>query len=349
MGSSLRDVRLALNICTYNRVEFIERNVSRLLGSDFFSDRSSKYFGKLHIFVIDNGAQLPTSDNEFVHVFHNKNSGGSGGFQRGLEEIRRFSVDFTHVIFMDDDVDFELESFYILFDFLTSVDERYIDNPVAGRMFCMDKRDVQYTAAEIWNQGNIGHVEFLKTVNADNYHYGHVVYDSGAEYGGWWFCCFPMSFARENDIIPFFIHCDDVEYGLRCGKPPIIIEGVQVWHETFDKRMTPIIRYYDTRNPLFVNELHGISKEPEVILDEWKRAITECHVQQDWLTEYYLIRALNDYLNGIRWLKRIDAGKYHRKLLRMKSNRYKNAFFWRVVERRFRWKYRLGNKEKGKQ
>ena len=58
---------------------------------------------------------------------------------------------------------------------------------------------------------------------------------------------------QDNDVLPFFIHCDDVEYGLRCGRKPIIIEGVQVWHETYDKRMTPLMQYYDTRNPLFDN------------------------------------------------------------------------------------------------
>ena len=337
----MRNVTLALNICTYNRREYIERNIAKLLESKFFTDKNSRCYRKLHIFVVDNGADLPLVNDEFLHVFHNRNSGGSGGFQRGLEDIRPFPVDFTHVIFMDDDVDFELEAFYLLYDFLTNVEEQYIDNPVAGRMFCMDRPDIQYTAAEIWNQGNLEHVEFMRSITNDNYHYGHVVYDSGAEYGGWWFCCFPMSFAKDNDIIPFFIHCDDVEYGLRCGKPPIIIEGVQVWHETFDKRLTPIIRYYDTRNPLFVNELHNISKPTNVILTEWKSAITECHVQQDWLTEYYIIRALNDYLKGIDWLKNIDAGKYHKRLLKKKSNRYKNACFWRFVQYKFKKRYSL--------
>lgn len=335
----MRKVILALNICTYNRREHIERNIDQLLKSDFFIDHNSKYFGALHIFVVDNGAELPAVNETFLHIFHNHNSGGSGGFQRGLEEIRAFPVDFTHVIFMDDDVVFELETFYSLYDFLSHVEEPYMEHPVAGRMFCMDKPDTQYTAAEIWNQGDLQHVEFMRTITNDSYHYGHAIYDSGAEYGGWWFCCFPMAFAKDHDIMPFFIHCDDVEYGLRCGKPPVIIEGVQVWHETFEKRLTPIIRYYDTRNPLFVNELHHISKPADVILTEWKRAITECHVRQDWLAEYYTIRALNDYLKGIDWLKSIDAGNYHQRLLRKKSNRYKNAFFWRLVQYKFKKRY----------
>ena len=42
---------------------------------------------------------------------------------------------------------------------------------------------------------------------------GRVIYDADADYGGWWFCCFPYVFVQENDVLPFFIHCDDVEYG----------------------------------------------------------------------------------------------------------------------------------------
>jgi GT2 family glycosyltransferase len=293
----------------------------------------------MHIFVVDNGAEIPIQSMEFLHIFHNRNTGGSGGFQRGLEEIRKFSVDFSHVIFMDDDVEFEIDAFYILFDFLKQVDDRYVDHPVAGRMFCMDKPMIQYTAPEIWNGGNLEHVGFMQDMSDDKTPNGTVVYDCGADYGGWWFCCYPMSFAKNNDVIPFFIHCDDVEYGLRCGKKPIIITGVRVWHGTFEKRQTPLMLYYDTRNPLFVNELYHLGCQPEMILTEWKKKITEYHVKQDWLTEYYLILALRDYLRGMKWLKRIDSQKYHRKLQRTKSCRLKNALAWRVVERQFQRRF----------
>ncbi|MGN1167606.1 MAG: glycosyltransferase [Lachnospiraceae bacterium] len=337
----MRNIILAVNICTYHRRDYIEKNISKLLSSLFFLDVNSKYYGRLHIFVVDNGAEIPICNTEYVHYFHNRNTGGSGGFQRGLEEIRNFPVDFTHVIFMDDDVDFELESFYILFDFLQNVDEEYQDNPVAGRMFCMDKRNIQYTAAEIWNQGDIKHVEFLRDTSVGTYKYGTVVLDSGADYGGWWFCCYPYEFVRDNDILPFFIHCDDVEYGLRCGKAPIIIEGVQVWHETYDKKVTPLIQYYDTRNPLFVNEIHNISKEPEQILKEWKKKISDFHVKKDWDSEYFTILGLRDYLRGIDWLYRIDASNHHNSLCKKRGNRIKNAVMWRYVQRIFVKKYKL--------
>lgn len=337
----MRNVELALNICTYHRKEYIYKNISKLETSLFFSDAYSKYYGRMHIFIVDNASELPGTDNAFVHLRHNRNTGGAGGFQRGLEEIRKYPVEFSHVIFMDDDVEFEIQTFYILYDFLCTVEEEYVENPVAGRMFCVDRPDTQYTAGEIWNQGKIRHVEYMRHITSTNYHYGRVNFNSGVEYGGWWFCCFPMSFAKSNDVLPFFLHCDDVEYGLRCGKKPIIIEGVQVWHETFEKRITPLIRYYDTRNPLYVNEIYNLTPYPASILQEWKSMITESHVQCDWLSEFYVILAMNDFLKGLEWLKNIDSEQYHERLKKKKSCRLKNAIAWRIVERKFRKKYNI--------
>lgn len=336
-----RDIRIALNICTYHRKEYVLNNVKKLLTSKFFDCCETEYFDRLHIFVIDNGSELNPINDEHVHVFHNTNVGGSGGFQRGLVEIRRSEIDFTHVIFMDDDVRFDLSSFYILYDFLKTVGQDDEDRPVAGRMFCLDRPEIQYTAAEIWNGGNIGHVEFLRNVEQTNYEYGKVDFHCRGQYGGWWFCCFPMSFAQNNDIIPFFIHCDDVEYGLRCGKEPIIIEGVHVWHETFEKRLTPMIQYYDTRNPLFVNELYGFLPSPKIIYENWWRTITKYHIEQNWQMEYLMIRALGDFLKGIEWLSRIDSGRYHNWLSKQKSNKIRNAIAWRMVRFKFIRKYHI--------
>ena len=102
--------------------------------------------------------------------------------------------------------------------------------------------------------------------------------------------------------------------------------------------MTPLMQYYDTRNPLFVNQIHGFLPETELVMEAWKQKITAYHVRKDWLTEYYVILAMNDFLKGMRWLKRIDAERYHRKLQRARSSKLKNAVCWRVVTLKFRIK-----------
>ena len=329
------NVKLALNICTYKREKDIKKNLDLLYTSSFFNPEDEEHYGRLHIFVIDNASELIIDEHEFLHVFKNRNTGGSGGFQRGIEEIRKYD-DFTHVIFMDDDVIFELSCFYILFDFLKEVEGENALRPVAGRMFDKDNPSVQYTAAEIWNGGDIKHVEFMRDISDGSYTPGKVIYDSGAEYGGFWFCCYPYAFVRENDIFPFFLHCDDVEYGLRCGKSPIIIEGVQVWHETWEKKMSPQVLYYDFRNSLFVNELNGSLPSIHEIYNEWKNAITEQHVKHNYLNEYMLIRAMRDYLRGINWLYKVNHERLNIRLHNVVTNRFINSISWRLVDRRLK-------------
>lgn len=67
----------------------------------------------------------------------------------------------------------------------------------------MDDPYIQYTAAEKWNRGMVSHVEFMRDVRETAYTQGKVIYDADADYGGWWFCCFPYVFVQENDVLPF--------------------------------------------------------------------------------------------------------------------------------------------------
>ena len=142
-------------------------------------------------------------------------------------------------------------------------------------------------------------------------------------------------------MLPFFIHCDDVEYGLRCGRPPIIIKGVQVWHETFEHRQTPIMLYYDTRNPLFVNEVYGLDEDRQAVLDKWKQKISLYHVNKDFISEYYVIKAMDDYLKGLPWLYKVDPARNHSKLKKTKIYKVKNSVLWRIVVHKYRRKYKM--------
>lgn len=333
--SEKRKVRLGVDICTYRRKEQLERNLETFLNSDFFREGSDLY-GKLRICVVDNASELKDEHLPFISLVHNKNTGGSGGFARGIEELKG-ETGLTYMVFMDDDVEFLPETFYRLYALLSCLSKEYEEYVVAGRMFRMDQRSIQYTAAEIWNGGQIGHVGFQKDMTKKE-NLTRLNDSTGAEYTGWWFGCFPMDFVRENMPLPFFIHCDDVEYGLRHGGTPIILNGIQVWHETYEYRQSPAMTYYDLRNSYFVNDLYGLWNDEEEPIEHWKKAITKEHLKEDYLNEYMLIQAFLDYTKGIRWLKKIDSGRYHKKLLVSKAGRIKTAVLWRIAEVSYRQK-----------
>jgi len=336
----MNQVKLALNICTYKREQILIKNLEVLKGSDFYNPSNSRYYNKLDVFVIDNASELSLESFPDFHLFHNPNTGGSGGFQRGIEEIRKFD-DYTHVIFMDDDVSFEMSSFYLLYDFLETVNKENADRPVAGRMLDLDNPNIQWTAAEKWNAGDIKHVEFLRDITdpANPYTPGKVIYDADADYGGFWFCCYPYSYVKENDILPFFLHCDDVEYGLRCGKPPIIIEGVHVWHETWEKKISPSILYFDVRNSLFVNELYKCLLPKKIIAKQWKSRIVQLRNEKKYLYEYMVILAMNDYLDGFTMIQKEKIIEQNKKLECIKTNCFNNLITYWLVYLKFLKKY----------
>lgn len=336
-------VKLSLNICTYHRNKDILRNLRQLKKSRFFKPDDELY-SMLCVMVVDNASELELIDEPYIRLVHNPNTGGSGGFKRGLDEIRQWNHDITHVIFMDDDVEFLSESLYRLYALLSYIRVEYYGESIAGRMFRTDNRHIQYTAVEIWNRGNLKHIG----LNADMTKESEILcsnQNNNAEYGGWWFCCYPMTFATNNDPMPFFIHCDDVEYGLRHGGTPIILNGIQVWHETYEYRKTPIIAYYDTRNTLILNTILYSDNSSEDILDWWKNKITEQHIQKDFSTEYMIILGMLDYLKGKRYFETHNAQKRNKKLKNIKNiKKVKNSFLRRFTECVFRFRYKKAAK-----
>lgn len=272
------EIRLAVNICTFHRNEQLERNLRKFMDSLFF-DRDSELCGRLKIYVADNGDDFyfPCHDGEIEICKNSNRGGGSGGFARGLEEIRKHYGDFpcTHTVFMDDDVEFQMESFYRLYAYCALVKPEYADRSLAGRMFRLDRRNIQYTAVEKWNMGNIIHVggdrDMCRRENVTEEK------DQMGEYGGWWMCVFPAEISLKNEPFPFFIHCDDVEYGLRQKKEALTLRGFQVWHETYEYRMNSKILYYDMRNTFVVNAMQGEYQDAKQVLALWKKTMDEYH------------------------------------------------------------------------
>lgn len=330
------DTRLGIVFCTYDRQNDIKRNMNTILQSRFFDERD-ELFGKLEVVVVDNKRELTAPVHKHTDIIYNANTGGSGGFARGISEMTKPEKNVTDILLMDDDVMFINESVYRLFAFLYIRKKQYSDTVVAGRMFRRDRTWVQYTACEIWNRGDIRHVghncdmTVLENIVDINKHNG--------EYSGWWMCCFPKEFLLKNAPMPFFLHCDDVELGLRHKGTPVILNGVQVWHETYEYRQNAVVAYYDMRNMMFVNEITGCMCY-KTELKNWKDKISYVHADKDYRLEYMLIKAMNDYMRGIKWLCSVRSDKYHLKISRRKwFVRYRNVIFWRFVCHKYKKKF----------
>lgn len=337
-----RTVKLAVNICTYHREEQLITNLRQFSDSMFFQPET-EYWGKLQLFVIDNGRSLCEQTKiRGITIFPNTNKGGgSGGFKRGLEEIRKIQdkEQFTHIIFMDDDVEFQIESFYRLYAFLSYIKNEKQNLAVAGRMFRQDKKYIQYTAAEIWNRGNLQHVNGNRDMRSRENLIGR--YPEKGEYGGWWFCTYPAGYALKKDPFPFYIHCDDVEYGLRFPGETVAMKGIQVWHQTYEYRQTPEIAYYDLRNPLVVNVICGEAEKKEEVLLKWKKKLTVYHNQGNQTMKYMCTLALYHYGKGYHFFKKGGGIPYIHRWIKDQKRilRVINPIFHRYTEWKIRKKY----------
>lgn len=324
-----RMISLSLVICTYKRKESLEENLDHI--------RKDPELRKLFqekrfiVRVVDNAKELSDSYGKGIRVYPNENTGGSGGFSRGMEESvkEKELYQTSHVILMDDDVKLQVESLHRLYALLSHIRPKYAQEPVAGRMFRLDRREIQYTAAEIWNGGDLRHIGWNHDMTLKE-NLPSMNNNEGAEYGGWWFACYPIEYVEKNRPLPFFLHCDDVEYGLRHGGTPIILNGIQVWHETYEYRQSPVTAYYDTRNTLIVNAMIGILPPKDIVLGEWKRKISEAHVQGDYLLERMLILGLMDAAKGKKYLYKCQKSKKYAQLYkRRKASKIGNAILWR--------------------
>lgn len=336
-----KNIKLSIIICTYKRQKQLKQIIETLQGKDRKGDFCQQEYETednidewLRTVIVDNASEIEDAYGDKITVYHNPNLGGSGGFSRGMEETVRNLPKFeaTHVVLMDDDVVLQLESLYRLRALLNFIKSGYEEEVVAGRMFRMDKPWVQYTAAEIWNGGDIRHIGWNQDMTYRQYIW-NMNENTGGEYSGWWFACFPIEFVKNNKPLPFFLHCDDVEYGLRHGGTPIVLNGIQVWHETYEYRKSLVIAYYDYRNSLIVNALYGCGETDKAqIWKQFKQKITKAHVEKDYLLEYFLIRAFRDYLRGMNWFMRKNDMAIHAALVRKKKAcRYGNSISWRIA------------------
>jgi GT2 family glycosyltransferase len=362
---SEKDAVLALNICTYKREEFLLRNVG-ILKDKFLDNIDSTLYGRLKVFVTDNGNTLDCgalSSND-VHICYNPNVGGAGGFTRGLFEISHYmeTDGITHVIFMDDDVKIEPEAILRTYRLLRLLKDEYRDSFISGAMLSMSKPYIQHENGALWNMGKCVFVNR----NLDLRKFENVVLnevEAKRDYAAWWYCCMPASVIRSDNMpIPVFIHEDDVEYSLRNAKHILNMNGIAIWHPVAETIRLSAHEYYNLRNLLIVNAIH-CPKYTKLMLCKKMLVNFGAALLRFRYRDFKLIMmALEDFCKGPDWLLGLDAVSYHKVILdtgyqlydvkdRLKGYKIgKNAFYMSLHPRKLKWSYKrlLFDKESGK-
>jgi len=310
-----RDVILGAGICTFCREAFVEKNL-RVLREHILENSDCPMYGCLEIFLADNGKTLEIHrlQSEHIHIYPNRNLGGAGGFTRDLIEMKRQGK-VTHALLMDDDIVLEPEVIVKTWRILTLLKEEYVDAFLGGAMLRLDRQSIQVESGAVWNGGMLRALKAgldMKRLSCCLYN----EQEEYVEYNAWWYCAFPMSVVREDNLpLPVFIRGDDVEYGLRNGKTWILMNGICVWHEPFEYKYSSPLEYYVIRNRLIDNAFHCVWYGPKQLNRALFRYCLQEIVFYRYQNVYLYLRGVEDFLKGPGWLMEQDGEALHRQIM----------------------------------
>ncbi len=322
-------INLAIIICTYKRETYIKNTVDILL-NNLLLNKQSNLFNNLSIYIVDNGQTLNINefDSPYIHVIPNINTGGTGGFARGMIECIKTKEDkaISHILLMDDDIVIDSESINKTYAILTLLKDRYIDSFIGGSMISLEEQNLLIETGAIWNNGYIHSGKRGYNLNKYSFVLENEI-EENVQYNAWWYCCFPIStITNDNLPLPLFIRGDDVEFGLRNTNTLILMNGICVWHEPFESKYSSWINYYMMRNQLIIDALHSNKNSKKKInydmlyMDSnsqlsfyqflFKR-ITRDIIYFKYNDALLTIKGVEDYFKGITFLKEADPIKLH--------------------------------------
>jgi galactofuranosylgalactofuranosylrhamnosyl-N-acetylglucosaminyl-diphospho-decaprenol beta-1,5/1,6-galactofuranosyltransferase len=318
-------VNLGVVICTFKREDRIIKSINRI--NRLLSDKSYEILNNINVYVVDNGSTLDGEliNNNFIKLIPSRNDGGSGGFTRGMIECRNNHK--THILMMDDDIVFDPNTIYKTFKFVSVLNDRNKDVFVLGGMLLPESPGVQFEAGARYINGFERGKHMLDMVDVKNL----LVNDKWeyADYGGWWYICMPMD-ATDELPLPMFIKMDDVEFGIRRMKSHVIMNGIGIWHDSFESKVNPVINYYFLRrNTLIVWILYNMRNGPRVGL-EYLQKMMYCIKNKDYDEFFYTHMAVKDFMIGPDFIKNVNQAELLRITNPLNPAHFKNVQVSRV-------------------
>ena len=322
-------VNIVMDICTYRREPYVCRNMERLI-QRIYQDPALEVRKHLQAYLVDNSQTLSQCEElqellqaakGKIKVFPNQNTGGAGGFTRGMIEAlkRKDTERLTHILLMDDDAMFEPDALVRLYGLLSTLKEGYRDVTVGGALWMEEFPFLQHAAGE-----NFDRFRFeIPDVCLDLRKYENCTKDSqlaaaneAARYSGWWFCCYSLNVVSENNLpLPLFLHCDDIEYGLRNAKHGLLfLNGIGVWHKEFDLQLPGINPYFDTRNRLITVALHSQGHHRQMARAYIRHCLLSCLLRYKYQDAELIYQGLIDFCKGPEWLLHMDGINLLKKL-----------------------------------
>ncbi|MHB1286616.1 MAG: glycosyltransferase family 2 protein [Leptospirales bacterium] len=302
-------VTLAIVMPTFKREEYVKKNIS-LLAKKALPTAN----GQISLLVIDNGQTLdPESVPEGVQILHNLNYGGSGGFARGVLEAMEENR-FTHILFCDDDILIEPEAVLRLHSLLGYIDDKTV---VGGGMMHLSQKGILQEIGALNQAFNFSLLKHKMDLSLKRSLPQYDLPEPTNYFGWWFFACSINTIVSEGLPMPFFVRADDIEFGKRIAQKKmkmVSLLGIGVWHEEFDRKMSPLLDYYTIRNGLITMWIHEKDVAPiKIVWLIFQRVYSRLIIYQ-YERANYVLKGLEDALKGPNFLKGLDPASFHSKL-----------------------------------
>lgn len=314
---NLNQVNIALCICTFQREKELDRNINMII-DELLENKKSPLYHNVTTYISDNGHTLGAEryNNDFIHIFENKNAGGAGGFTRTMiESVHRSKQNHTHLILMDDDIELYPVVIERTYRLLQMVKKEYLQAVVGGAMIELKKRYKQFESGANFTGINLYSYNHGWDLRKRDVIAANEV-ENDINYTGWWYCCIPTKNIKELGLpLPQFIHYDDIEYGVRNSHYGIIMmNGLCVWHPYGMNKQAVSMNYYDLRNVMIAQ---AVSDVPCTSLQAYIRFMgtvwTETLRYRYNSAECFFL-GIEDYYKGPKYFMNIEPVSNHRRI-----------------------------------
>lgn len=210
-------MRIAVDICTYKREECLLKTI-QLLQKHVLERTELQVSDAVDIYVVDNAKTLTNADlriskklQDRIFLIPNKNTGGSGGFTRGMLEVLAAKKEraYSHILLMDDDARSFTDMLLRLHGILCGLRPEWQEMTIGGSLLSEEVPWKLSAAGEWWQNGYTAENNKtdcdLRDIEERRRRKLAEPQDEYKLYSGWWLCCYSLQTVREDNLpCPFF-------------------------------------------------------------------------------------------------------------------------------------------------
>jgi len=268
---------------------------------------------EMGVIVVDNASRLGKDAvgayGAGFQLYHNPDTGESGGFTRGLIEAARSYHGYTHALFLAEGIRFDPEMLFRTQALLSCLKPELRSHFLSGAELCSDEPSRLSGDVFGWNgYRRITRHRGLDLADRNNLAFLEVEDDVKNRYAPWVFCALPLGDDILSDLpFPFYSYGDDMDYSYRRAGGVLSLPGLGVWLEKSVIKKSPLFdSYYRCRNTLILNSLYPRRFGFFVSWRNAFRCFWRPFLRRDFPAARFALTGLDDFLEGAEYVTALD-------------------------------------------